>query len=96
MYIIDYPHMVKARKQHKCDSCGKTIEIGETYEKAIYKDREIYSWKTCERCKPYVDEAFNNPDYDFSDGMSEQDFRNYMFEEHKSIAKRWWKGDKNE
>lgn len=96
MYIIDYPHIVKARKQHKCDSCGKTIEIGETYEKAIYKDREIYSWKTCERCKPYVDEAFNNPDYDFSDGMSEQDFRNYMFEEHKSIAKRWWKGDKNE
>lgn len=89
MYTIEYPHIVKARKQHRCDFCGKTIKVGEKYERATYKDEDIFTWKTCEICKPYVDEAFNNSDYDFSDGMSEQDFHNYMFEEHKSVAKKW-------
>ena len=92
MDTIEYPHIVKARKQHKCDFCGKIIEVGESYERATYKDGDIFTWKTCERCKSYVDEAFDNPDYDFSDGMSEQDFHIYMFEEHKSVAKKWWGG----
>lgn len=90
MEIIEYPRMVKARKQHRCDSCGKTIEKGEEYERAVYKNDDMFTWRTCKRCKPYVDEAFNNPDYCFLDGMSEQDFRNYMYEEHKDIAVKWW------
>ena len=92
MDTIEYPHMVKAINQHNCSSCGKIIKVSETYEKATYKDGEIYAWRICERCKPYVDEAFNNPDYDFSDGMTEHDFHNYMYEEHRSVAKKWWGG----
>ena len=36
--------------------------------------------------KPYVMEAFQNKAYDFSDGMSMQDFREYMLEEHRDVA----------
>lgn len=89
--VLKYPHTVKARKQHRCDYCGKLIAIGEEYTKATYKADHIYDWRSCERCKEYVEEAFHNNDYDFSDGMGWQDFMDYMSEEHRDIAAEWWK-----
>ena len=42
---------VKARKEHRCDECGCTIRVGESYEYvfAIYYG-EKYMPRTCERC----------------------------------------------
>ncbi len=93
MDIIKSPHIVKSRKEHQCDYCDKKINVGEEYTKATYKESYIYDWRNCDRCKPYVDEAFNNKTYDFSDGMSRQDFHDYMYGEHRNIAKEWWSKD---
>lgn len=83
---------VRARKEHKCDYCSKVIEIGEEYRYGVYTNEAmIYSWRSCDRCKVYVDEAFSNKDYDWSDGMGWQDFHDYMWEEHREVATEWWK-----
>lgn len=88
--VLEMPHRIKARKEHKCDTCKKVISVGEEHEKATYKGDYIFSWRTCDRCKEYVDEAFSNKAYDFSDGLSEEDFYEYMMEEHREVAEEWW------
>lgn len=90
MDILKEPKRVKARKEHKCDYCNKVIVVGEEHSVATYKGDFIFEWRECDRCKSYVSEAFNNKDYDWSDGMSWQDFIDYMYEEHRDIAKLWW------
>ena len=90
MNTIIERHRVKARKVHICDFCGKTIQIGEEYIVATYTDDRIYDWHSCDRCEPYVNEAFNNKNYDWSEGMSQRDFEEYMWEEHRDIATKWW------
>ena len=95
METIKYPHRVKAKKAHYCDCCDKKIVVGEEHEVATYSDAgTIYNWRTCDRCKPYVEEAFNNTDYSWDDGMNNQDFHEYMWSEHYEIAKTWWKAEK--
>ena len=90
---IKQPKRIKARKAHTCDCCDKTIYVGEEHEIATYAfDGQIYDWRTCDRCKQYVDEAFANKDYSWDDGMSNQDFHDYMWNEHYDIASIWWKG----
>lgn len=94
MIILKEPKKVKARKIHTCDCCGKKIQIGENYTSSTYVDSEsekhpIYDWHTCDRCLPYVDEAFANKEYDWSDGMSGKDFREYMWEEHRDVITEW-------
>ena len=89
--ILKEKHIVKARKHHKCDYCNKIITIGEKYISSTYAyDGSIYDWKECDRCKPFVQEAFSNKYYNWEEGMSGEDFREYMLEEHKDIAKQWW------
>lgn len=94
MDTIREPRRVKARKEHQCDFCDKIINIGEEYIAATYKDGDIYTWRTCDRCKPYVDEAFSK-DYDWPDGMGWQDFHDYMYEEHRDVAMEWWQLNKH-
>ena len=94
MDTLKEPRRVKARKEHRCDYCDKTIQAGEKYTLATYKDDYIYDWRNCDRCKPYVDEAFANKDYDWADGMGWQEFRDYMYEEHRDVAIEWWKSSK--
>ena len=91
METIKYPHRVKARKKHSCSFCNKKIVVREEHEVATYHDGYIYDWRTCDRCKPYVQEAFENADYTWYDGMGEQDFHDYMWSEHYDVAKEWWK-----
>lgn len=91
--IIKQPKRIKARKTHTCDCCDKTIYVGEEHEIATYAfDGQIYDWRTCDRCKQYVDEAFANKDYSWDDGMNNQQFHDYMWNEHYDIAYIWWKG----
>jgi hypothetical protein len=45
---ITYP---KARKEHRCEECGRAIVAGETYQKVAGKfDGEFYCDKTCCQC----------------------------------------------
>ena len=90
MDTLKYPHRVKARKQYICDYCDKIIDKGEEHTVAVYKDDYIYIWRNCDRCKPFADEAFDNKNYDFDDGLGWQDFHDYMYAEHYDIAKEWW------
>ena len=92
MVTLRQPTRIKARKEHSCDYCDKKIFIGEEHTISTHKyDGLLYDWRTCDRCKPYVLEAFRNEHYSFDDGMTEEDFRRYMWEEHYEIAKEWWK-----
>ena len=91
MDILKSHQIVKARKTHICNFCGKEILKGEKYTASTYVEDYIYSWKTCNRCKEYVDEAFSNKEYDFSDGMGESEFHDYMWENHREVAAEWWK-----
>lgn len=42
----------KARTDHLCDMCGRTINPGETYrrQRNIWEDGP-YTWKECEHCE---------------------------------------------
>lgn len=46
------PTHPRARKQHKCDECGRTIEPGETYRRAagIYEG-DFWDSKMCAHCE---------------------------------------------
>lgn len=93
MNTIREPHRIKARKAHTCDYCDKQIAVGEEHEVATYaQDGTVYNWRTCDRCRPFVSEAFTNKHYHhlWTDGMGSQDFQDYMWEEHSDVAKEWW------
>lgn len=91
MDTLTAPHRIKARKRHNCDCCYKEISVGEEHETASYAESgRVYTWRTCDRCKPYVDEAFKNKVYDWTDGMSGTDFHEYMRNEHPEVAADWW------
>ncbi|MGF7009751.1 hypothetical protein M2146_000262 [Lachnospiraceae bacterium PF1-22] len=81
---------VKAKKEYHCDYCKKRISVGEEHESITFADDGIQSWRTCDRCKAYVDEALQNDDYNWEDGIGQLDFWDYMYEEHKDIATQWW------
>ena len=90
MDTLKEPKGVKARKKYRCDFCDKILEIGEEHTVVTYKEDYIYDFRSCDRCKTYVDEALNNKDYDWGDGMNNADFREYMWQEHRDIAEKWW------
>lgn len=48
---------VKARKQHTCGECHRTIEPGEQYETwtGIVEDEHFYTGKACAHCMATVD-----------------------------------------
>lgn len=47
----------KARKEHTCELCGRTIRIGENYHRydGIYEDRAM-AWKECQHCAAAIRE----------------------------------------
>ena len=72
-----YEHLetknVIARKQHKCDWCGKTISKGEEYERQKYKyDGEFYEWHAHLACCRVVSAIWDYADPD--EGMSSDEF----------------------
>lgn len=51
MDIID-ERTPRARKEHKCDFCNKTIFTGEKYfDQVLKNDGELYHWKSCLECE---------------------------------------------
>lgn len=44
-------HTHKARKQHRCSECGRSIDPGETYRSHFYVyDGQVDTSKTCSHC----------------------------------------------
>lgn len=82
---------VKARKPHVCDMCGKKIEIGEEYEAEHLVNDAPYTFHQCYRCKPYVDELWGiGFDGYYTDGLDPGTFEEFMLDEHRDIACKWW------
>lgn len=88
MNIISSPHKVKARKTHRCDYCGKLIEVGEEYTVSTYAEDSIYDWHECERCKEYVIECWHDH-YDVGEEMTQEQFLEFMFENHPDVLIEW-------
>ena len=63
------PTKPKARKTHKCDSCHRTIDPGETYRRGsgVWEDRWC-SWKQCLHCLALL------PRIDWDEGWSDEDY----------------------
>lgn len=86
---------VKARKRHACDYCGNIIEVGEEYRYSKHEfDGMLYDWHSCDRCKDYVRECFENEYYNTDDGLAEDTFCEFMNEYHADIAAQW-SGEEN-
>lgn len=63
----------KARKAHKCDWCGKTIQKGERYKYQTYLwDGDFYDWKSHEACSRVVSAIWEYCEPD--EGMGESQF----------------------
>ena len=84
MEIIQDPRETKARKQHMCDFCQETIAINEKYIKAVYKEDNIYSWKSHLYCQNIASKLrmFNQSN---ESGVTSDDFQEYINEEYRDI-----------
>ena len=99
MIEITPPHEVEARKPHYCSWCDKEIHVGEKYTTSTLKIDYIYEWRECSRCKPYVDEMFDDEfygDYDPDYGIDSQTFYEFMTEKHPGVWREWQLADENE
>lgn len=84
--------IVKARKEHTCDFCEKKIVKGEEYRRSTHVHEDtIYTWHSCDRCKEYVSMAFEYLCDFAEDGLTNADFRDYMWGAHREVAEVWWK-----
>lgn len=41
----------KARKQHRCEMCGRRIDPGEEYLHGVGMEGSVWVWKECAHCK---------------------------------------------
>lgn len=47
--VSEYP---RARKEHRCEECGRAIQPGERYRRTAQKfDGYVSAWKTCAHCE---------------------------------------------
>ena len=82
--IIQAYKVVKARKKHLCSFCGCKIQVGELYHVGVFKNDDIYRWKshiTCDELAVKMDM------YDgWGDGVTAEEFQEHVME----YAKRWF------
>lgn len=88
---INDPHRIRARKQTWCDWCGKVIRKGEEHLAGTYAgEGEIYTFRECDRCAPYVREMLDDDEYnDPVDGLTSFAFSAFMDEQHRDVLKEW-------
>jgi len=80
--IINATEIRTARKAHVCNWCGCTIPVGEAYMTGVFKyDGMIYSWKNHKRC----DELVNALNMEGEEGVTGEDFYEYITEEFHNI-----------
>lgn len=57
-----------ARKEHKCDLCGVTIQKGEKYHDKAGNDPDMWGSKECDKCQSVLDDFCSSDYYDRSEG----------------------------
>jgi hypothetical protein len=71
--MITYHHdRRRARKQHTCVTCKRTIDAGETYLRGSgFGDGEAFTWKECAHCSAFLnlaaiawEEEYSEVDFD--------------------------------
>jgi uncharacterized repeat protein (TIGR04076 family) len=71
--------VVKSRKEHTCDMCGRNIQKGDEYEVQTNKnDGMLYIWKNCHKCLPTVRKMHKEGWY--PDGITGEDYKDYVWE----------------
>jgi len=77
--------IVKARKEHKCDYCGKTIEVEEQYRTAFLADGgDSWTWDNCLECEAFVDKFKLSGD---GEGLSTMMFEDAVYDECQKQGK---------
>lgn len=55
--------LVQARKQHRCDACGRPLEVGRKYVKTTaVVDGDFQSSKLCPRCQAMLEAYYDELD----------------------------------
>lgn len=63
MGFISSKRINRARKEHTCLYCKKTINVGESYtEQCVIHEGQFQSYKLCDRCKFLCEHYFTNDD----------------------------------
>lgn len=52
-WITTHP---RARKEHVCSNCRRTIRPGETYRRGVALDGTAWTWKDCRHCEFALDQ----------------------------------------
>lgn len=80
---ISYP---KARKEHQCDWCSQTIQIGEVYDRqALFYDGTASTWKNHRRCSELASKL-NMFRETSGEGLSQSDFCDNITEYYMEIT----------
>jgi len=74
----------KARKQHTCDWCELSIEAGMVYERSVYVDNDIYTWKNHIHCSE-ISHKLKMFDPYWDEGLGANDFQEQITEEYKNL-----------
>ena len=83
MTTIQYPTLLKAKKQHRCYFCCNSINVGDSYIRAAYKADEFYVCKTHKSCSDIADKLKM---YDDAwEGVSTDDFQENIKYEYQDI-----------
>lgn len=59
----------RARTEHQCNDCHRTIRPGETYRRGVVMDGTAWTWKECVHCEVLIDwlyrsnEVWDGEDY---------------------------------
>lgn len=88
-------HRVKARKEHRCNWCGKRIEVGEDHTAtSLVYDGSAYTFRECDRCAPYVEPMMDYWDNRYDEGYNGDDMYEYMRDEHPDVWDAWMEADR--
>ena len=68
----------RARKTHRCDECGRTIEVGERYRYCVLKyDGDISAHHTCRHCTD-AEDWLRKACHGWVFGAVEEDLANHL------------------
>ena len=85
---------VKARKEHRCDYCGKRIYVDEEHTVSkLVEGGSAYTWRECDRCAHYVRKMMAYWNYPIGEGYNCEDMAYDMTENHPDVWDAWKESD---
>lgn len=84
--LIGDINKIKARKNHRCNWCGQTINVGEVYQRSFNKyDSDVYTWKNHLFCQKVANELNM---FDWCDeGVTDDDFSEVIDDTYSEIMR---------